>query len=59
MRPILSPYHPLIHGGHVIDAKNSIDRVTDVAVKDGKIVAVGDNLKESDAAKKSMRPVFM
>lgn len=45
------PYDLLIHGGHVIDVKNGVDRVTDVAVKDGKIAAVGDNLKSADAAK--------
>jgi dihydroorotase len=45
------PYDLLIHGGHVIDVKNGVDRVTDVAVKDGKIAAVGDDLKSTDAAK--------
>ena len=45
------PYDLLLRNGHVIDAKNNIDRVTDVAIKDGKIAAVGDNLNAADAAK--------
>lgn len=45
------PYDLLLENGHVIDAKNNIDRVTDVAIKDGKIAAVGDHLNAKDAAK--------
>lgn len=45
---LAQPYQILIKGGHVIDAKNGIDGVRDVAVTDGKIVAVGD-LKAADA----------
>ena len=45
------PYDLLLQKGHVIDAKNNIDRVTDVAIKDGKIAAVGNNLNPKDAAK--------
>ena len=45
------PYDLLLKNGHVIDAKNNLDRVIDVAVKDGKIAAVGENLKPADAAK--------
>src|SRR5690348_11608635 len=45
------PYDLLLEDGHVIDAKNNIDRVTDVAIKDGKIAAVGDHLNAKDAAK--------
>ena len=45
------PYDLLLRGGHVIDAKNNIDRVSDVAIKDGKIAAVGDHLNARDAAK--------
>jgi len=43
------PYQLLIKGGHVIDARNGIDEVRDVAIQDGKIAAVAVNLKESDA----------
>ena len=39
----------LIVGGHVIDPKNDIDRVMDVAITDGKIQAVGENLNKSQA----------
>lgn len=45
------PYDLLLKNGHVIDVKNSIDRVLDVAIKDGKIAAVGEHLNEGDAAK--------
>ena len=45
------PYDLLLKNGHVIDAKNNLDRLIDVAVKDGKIAAVGVNLKPADAAK--------
>ena len=31
-------YDIVIKGGHVIDAKNNIDALMDVAIKDGKIV---------------------
>ena len=34
------PYRLLIKGGHVIDAKNSIDEVMDIAIQDNKIVRV-------------------
>ena len=34
----------LIKGGHVIDAKNNINGIMDVAVQDGKIHEVGENL---------------
>ena len=33
-------YDLLLRGGHVIDAKNQVDAVRDVAIKDGKIAAV-------------------
>ncbi len=45
------PYDLLLKNGHVIDAKNNIDRVLDVAVKDGKIAAVAAHLDVQDAAK--------
>ena len=34
----------LLKNGHLIDAKNAIDEVTDIAIKDGKIAEVGKNL---------------
>jgi dihydroorotase len=45
------PYDLLLINGHVIDIKNHIDRVTDVAIKNGEIAAVGDHLNARDAAK--------
>ena len=43
------PYQILIKGGHVLDARNGIDGPRDVAIKDGKIVAVAPELKATDA----------
>ena len=37
-------YDILIKGGHVIDAKNDIDALMDVATKDGKIAKVAKNI---------------
>jgi dihydroorotase len=39
----------LIKGGHVIDPKNNIDALMDVAVKDGKIARVAKNIATADA----------
>ena len=44
-------YDLLIKGGHLIDGKNGIDAVRDVAIKDGKIAAVAPNIPESQATK--------
>jgi dihydroorotase len=44
-------YDFLLKGGHVIDPRNKIDAVRDVAVKDGRIAAVGSNLQPSKALK--------
>src|ERR1700675_66859 len=41
----------LIKGGHVIDGKNRISAVRDVAIKDGKIAAVAANIAASRASK--------
>ena len=38
-------YDLLIRGGHVIDPRNDIDRVMDVAIRDGKIAAVGSSIR--------------
>ncbi len=37
-------YSIIIKGGHVIDPKNKIDEVMDVAIKDGKIAMVAKNI---------------
>src|SRR5882757_11059957 len=44
-------YDLLLRGGHVLDAKNHIDGVMDVAIKDGKIAKVAAGLKPADAIK--------
>ena len=38
------PYDLLLRGGHVIDPAPGLDGVADIAVKDGRIAAVGRNL---------------
>ena len=47
----LPAYDLLLHEGHVIDAKNHIDAVMDVAIKDGKIAKVAQHIPSSDALK--------
>jgi dihydroorotase len=42
-------YDLLLKGGHVIDAKNNINSVQDVAIKDGNIAAVGPDLQADQA----------
>jgi dihydroorotase len=44
-------YDVLLKGGHVIDPRNRIDAVRDVAVKDGKVAAVAGNIDASQAKK--------
>jgi len=41
----------LIKGGHVIDPKNGIDGVMDVAVADGKVARVASNIEASSAGR--------
>jgi dihydroorotase len=43
-------YSILIKGGHVIDAKNKVNEVMDIAIQDGKIAAVKKNIDASLAA---------
>src|SRR3954469_468435 len=47
----LPAYDLLLRGGRVIDAKNHIDAVIDVAIKDGKIARVAPGLAAKDAIK--------
>jgi dihydroorotase len=42
-------YSIVIKGGHVIDAKNNIDGVMDVAIKDGKIAKVAKSIDPKEA----------
>jgi dihydroorotase len=44
-------YDLLLRGGHVIDAKNKIDAVRDVAIQDGKIAAVEAKIDPAKAHK--------
>ena len=44
-------YDLLLRGGHVIDAKNGVDAVRDVAIKDGKIAAVAASIPPAEAGK--------
>jgi dihydroorotase len=44
-------YDMLLKGGHVIDPKNGIDRVMDVAVSGGKIARVAAGINSSEAKK--------
>ncbi len=39
----------LLKGGHVLDPKNGVDAVRDVAIRDGRIVAVAENLPDANA----------
>ncbi len=41
-------YNIVIKGGHVIDPKNNIDEVMDIAVKEGKIVLMAKNIEEKE-----------
>ncbi len=42
-------YNIVIKGGHVIDPKNNIDQVMDVAILNGKVVKVAANISTADA----------
>src|SRR5712691_6095975 len=44
-------YDLLLEGGHVIDAKNKISAVRDVAIRDGKIAAVAEHIDPAQAFK--------
>jgi dihydroorotase len=44
-------YDLLLKGGHVIDARNSVDAVRDVGIKDGTIALVAPSIPAADAGK--------
>jgi dihydroorotase len=44
-------YDMILQGGHVLDAKNHVDTVEDVAVKDGKIAEVAAHISPDKAVK--------
>ena len=43
------PYDLVLKGGHVLDAKNRVNGVRDVAIRNGRIAAVGPNLPAAGA----------
>ena len=51
LQPAGPKYDLLLRGGHVIDARNKISAVRDVAIADGKIAAVDAKLNPADALK--------
>jgi len=44
------PYSIVIKGGHVIDPKNNLDAVMDIAIKDGKIAAIAKTIDGTQGA---------
>src|SRR5260221_8345075 len=46
-----APYDLLLKGAHVIDPKNKISAVRDVAVRDGSIAAIAPNIPAAQARK--------
>ncbi len=44
-------FEMLLKGGHLIDAKNNIDRPMDLGIRDGKIAEVAQNISEDSAEK--------
>jgi dihydroorotase len=44
-------YDLVIQGGHVVDAKNGVSAVRDVAIRDGKIAAVSEHIDPATALK--------
>jgi imidazolonepropionase-like amidohydrolase len=44
-------YDLLLKGGHVIDAKNNVDRVADVGIVNGKVARIAENIPVAEAKK--------
>lgn len=44
-------YDLLLRGGHIVDAKNDISAVRDIAIRDGKIAALAEHIDPSKALK--------
>ncbi len=49
--PAAPAYDLILQGGHVLDDKNHIDAVMDVAIKDGKIAKVANSIPATSALK--------
>ena len=50
-KSIAQEYDMLLKGGHVIDPKNNVDQEMDVAIDEGKIALVAENIDPSSAEK--------
>src|SRR5947209_909395 len=51
-QPSAAPkYDLLLHGGHVIDSRNGVSAIRDVAIAAGKVAAVAPQIPTSDATK--------
>ncbi len=44
-------YYLLLQGGHVVDARNHVSAVRDVAIRDGKIAAIAEHIDPATALK--------
>src|SRR5438105_14732805 len=44
-------YDLLLQGGHVVDAKNKISAIRDVAIRDGKVAAIAEHIDPAQALK--------
>ncbi len=41
-------YNIVIKGGHIIDPKNNVNSVMDIAIKDGKVAMIAKNIDASE-----------
>jgi dihydroorotase len=48
---IAQTYNIVIKGGHIIDPKNNIDGIMDLAISDGKIALISKNIDEKEGKK--------
>lgn len=49
----------IIHNGRVVDYKNHLDQVTDIAVKDGRIASIGTALGKAKSRAISMQKISL
>ncbi len=45
------PYDLILTGGRVLDPSQKLDRIADIAFRDGKVARIGDHLGEADATR--------
>lgn len=48
----------IIHNGRVVDYKNHLDQVTDIAVKDGRIASIGTALGKAKSISMQKSPCY-